>query len=149
MFWASKFFIPDKILVHILCQFQTFCAKPKDDFHSVNSVFVPARKFWSSTKCNSISGLAQNIWSGTKHFGTCRRTSALSFYRSQNILGWLKSFVPDQKFSYILCRSQIFLLDQKMNIQLLGQYKVVWSSTNSLSMWSKYPNSVREKNQTP
>ena len=27
--------------------------------------------------------------------------SALSFYRSQNILGWSKFFVPDQKFIYI------------------------------------------------
>ena len=28
--------------------------------------------------------------------------NALSFYRSQNVLGWSKFFVPDQKFIYII-----------------------------------------------
>ena len=32
-------------------------------------------------------------------------TIALSFYRSQNVLGWSKFFVPDQKFIYILWQS--------------------------------------------
>ena len=31
-------------------------------------------------------------------------TYALSFYSSQNVLGWSKFFVPDQKFIYILCQ---------------------------------------------
>jgi hypothetical protein len=47
---------------------------------------------------SSIFGLAQNIWTGTKHFVTCKRTR---HYRSQNVLGWSKCFVPDQKFIYI------------------------------------------------
>ena len=34
-----------------------------------------------------------------------------SFYRSQNVLGWSKSFVPDQNFFYIL--SQTFCAGQK------------------------------------
>ena len=29
---------------------------------------------------------------------------ALSFYRSQNVLGWSKFFVPEQKFICILCQ---------------------------------------------
>ena len=33
---------------------------------------------------------------------------ALSFYRSQNVLGWSKFFVPEQKFVYILWQSQTF-----------------------------------------
>ena len=33
-------------------------------------------------------------------------TFNLSFYRSQNVLGWSKFFVPDQKFIYILWQSQ-------------------------------------------
>ena len=37
-----------------------------------------------------------------------RDVFALSFYRSQNVLGWSKFFVPDQKFIYILCQSQTF-----------------------------------------
>ena len=70
----SKLFVPEILLIYILCGFQTHSARPKDDFHSVILVFVPAQTFWSSTKCNSTFGLAQNIWTSTKHFGTCRRT---------------------------------------------------------------------------
>ncbi len=40
-------------------------------------------------------------------------TNALSFYRSQNVLGWSKFFVPDQKFIYILWQSQTFCARQK------------------------------------
>ena len=32
-------------------------------------------------------------------------SNALSFYRSQNALGWSKFFVPDQKFIYVLWQS--------------------------------------------
>jgi hypothetical protein len=37
----------------------------------------------------------------------------LSFYRSQNVLGWSKCFVLDQKFIYILWQSQTFCARQK------------------------------------
>ena len=39
--------------------------------------------------------------------------NALSFYRSQNVLGWSKFFVPVQKFIYILWQSQTFCARQK------------------------------------
>ena len=39
--------------------------------------------------------------------------NALSFYRSQNVSGWSKFFVPDQKFIYILRQSQTFCARQK------------------------------------
>ena len=39
-----------------------------------------------------------------------RGTYDLSFYRSQNVLGWSKFFVLDQKFIYILWRSQKFCI---------------------------------------
>ena len=42
-----------------------------------------------------------------------QQTNALSFYRSKNVLGWSKSFVPDQKFIYILWQSQTFGARQK------------------------------------
>ena len=32
------------------------------------------KRFWRGTKCSLIFGLAQNIWTSTKHFGTCKRT---------------------------------------------------------------------------
>ena len=38
---------------------------------------------------------------------------ALSFYRSQNVLGWSKFFVPDQKYVYILWQSQKLCARQK------------------------------------
>ena len=41
------------------------------------------------------------------------QTNALSFYRSQNVLGWSKLFLPDQKSIYILCQSQRFFARQK------------------------------------
>ena len=50
--------------------------------------------------CDDVTGLASG-------------TNALSFYRSQNVLGWSKFFVPDQKFIYILWQSQTFCARQK------------------------------------
>ena len=41
----SKFFVPDQNFIYILWQSQTFCARQKDDLHSVKLVFVPAQKF--------------------------------------------------------------------------------------------------------
>ena len=37
----------------------------------------------------------------------------MSFYRSQNVLGWSKFFGPDQKFIHILWQSQTFRGRQK------------------------------------
>ena len=46
--------------------------------------------------------------------GSCNQvTFALSFYRFQKVLGWSKSFVPDQKFIKILWQSQTFCAKQK------------------------------------
>jgi hypothetical protein len=41
----SAFFGPGQKLVYILCQSQTFCVTPINDFHSGNLVFVLAQKF--------------------------------------------------------------------------------------------------------
>ena len=41
----SKFFVPDQKFIYILWQSQNFCARQKDDLHSVKLVFVPAQKF--------------------------------------------------------------------------------------------------------
>ena len=32
------------------------------------------KSFWIGTKCSQIFGLTQKIWTGTKHFATCKRT---------------------------------------------------------------------------
>ena len=63
-----NFSVPDQKHRYILCWLQNFSIRQKDDFrlYLVNSVFVPAQNVLSS-------GLAQKSWTGTKHFGTCRR----------------------------------------------------------------------------
>ena len=45
VFCQSKFFVSDQKFIYILCQSQTFCARQKDDLHSVKLVFVLAQKF--------------------------------------------------------------------------------------------------------
>ena len=57
----SKFFGPDQKLIYILCQFQKFRVTPKDCFHSVNLVFVLAKKF---LKRNEVQ---LNVWTGSKN----------------------------------------------------------------------------------
>ena len=42
---CSKFFVPDQTCIYILWQSRTFCARQKDNLHSVKLVFVPAQKF--------------------------------------------------------------------------------------------------------
>ena len=70
----SKCFVSDQKLIYVLCRFQTSCARPKDDLQLINSVFVLAKPILEWHEIDSIFGLAQNIWTGPKHFGTCRRT---------------------------------------------------------------------------
>ena len=70
MFWVGPNFLCQTKywFRYVLCRFQTYCARPKDNFHSVNFVFVPAlNEIWFLAK-------PKNIWTGTKHFGTCKRT---------------------------------------------------------------------------
>ena len=52
---------------YILWQSQTFCARE-------NWFLCRHKSFWRGTKCSLIFGLAQKIWTSTKHFGTCKRT---------------------------------------------------------------------------
>ena len=44
--------------------------------------------------------------------------TTLSFYRLQNVLGWSKYFVTDQKLIYILCQSQTFCARLKDNFHI-------------------------------
>ena len=44
VFCRSKFFVLDQKFIYILCQSQIFCARQKDDLHSVKLIFVPAQK---------------------------------------------------------------------------------------------------------
>ena len=58
--------MPDQKCIYILWQSQTFCARQKDDLHSVKLVFVPAQKVLK------------------------KALNAVKF------LGWLKKFGPAQ-----------------------------------------------------
>ena len=60
-----------------------FCARQKDlHIVAVTNILCQTKRwmafskisFWRGTKCSQIFGLAQNIWTSTKHFGTCKRT---------------------------------------------------------------------------
>ena len=71
----SKFFEPAQKFIYILRQSQTFCARQKDDLHSAKLFFCATTNvFDEALKCSQIFGLAKKIWTGTKHFGTCKRT---------------------------------------------------------------------------
>ena len=73
-FGLVQFFCARPKFIFILWQSQTFCARQKDDLHSVKLVFVPHKSFWRGTKYSQIFGLVQKFWTGTKRFGTLKRT---------------------------------------------------------------------------
>jgi hypothetical protein len=69
MFWAGpNVFVPNQKFIYILWQSQTFCARQKDDLHSVKSVFCAGTKAFEEA-LNEVKflgwfkkfGLAQNI----------------------------------------------------------------------------------------
>ena len=72
-------------------------------------------------ECHGASAKkGKKVWQQSENFKTIScpgsmylLTYALSFYMSQNVLGWSKCFVPDQKSIYILCQSQTFCARQK------------------------------------
>ena len=76
MFWAGPNFLcqTKNLFTYILWQSQMFCARQKNDLHSVKFFLCRHKSFWRGTKCSQTLGLAQKIWTGTKHFGTCKRT---------------------------------------------------------------------------
>ena len=62
IFWAGPNFLRQtKKFIYILCQSQTFCARQKEDLHSVKLVFVPAQKFLKRHEMQS------NFWAGSKN----------------------------------------------------------------------------------
>ena len=87
----------------MFCAGPNFLSQPKNlfTFCAIHKHFVPDKKmiciqqncflcrrksFWRGTKCSQIFWLAQKIWTGTKHFGTCKRTRHKSY---SSLLFWL------------------------------------------------------------
>ena len=82
----------------MFCAGPNFLSQPKNltAFSASSKTFVPAQKlilrnanhlfawhkiFVTGTKCQYIFGLAQKIWTSTKHFGTCKRTRQKCFWQ--------------------------------------------------------------------
>ena len=53
---------------------KTFVLVRKTILLNANHLFVWLKMFVTGTICKLIFGLAQKIWTSTKHFGTCKRT---------------------------------------------------------------------------
>ena len=75
---------------------------------------------------------------GRKHWPI----NALSFYKSQNVLGWSKFLVPDQNFIYMLWQSKTFSARQKddlHSVQLFFFSKVFEKALNAVKFlgWLK------------
>ena len=83
----SKFFVSDQNIIYILCLSQTFCASPKDWVQNRH------KSVWRGPKCSQIFGLAQKIWTGTKYFETCKRTSQKKFVWFSISKNWEQKFV--------------------------------------------------------
>ena len=82
-------------------------------FHRAKKITVDD-KFLKSKKKKSKETEETDGDAGSKSdAATAKGTYALSFYRSQNVLGWSKVFVLDQKFIYVLWQSQTFCARQK------------------------------------
>ena len=62
LLWAGpNYFVPYQKLIYIVSQFETFCARPKNYFHIVNLVLVPAQNFLRGTN------IQFNFWSDPKY----------------------------------------------------------------------------------
>ena len=87
---VAKWFVP----------FQIFCIGPKIYLHivPVTSILCQTKRWFAfgkigvcigskvfeeaQIKCSQLFGLTQNIWTGTKHFATCKRTRHYCFIKT-------------------------------------------------------------------
>ena len=78
----SKFFVPDQKFICILWQSQAFCARKKRCFAFSKIGFCAGTKvFEEALNAVKFLGWLKNIWTITKHFGTCKRTRHYFTYR--------------------------------------------------------------------
>ena len=68
------FLCQNKKYSHIVAVTNILCQTKRWFAFSKNCFLCRHKSFWRGTKCNQIFVLAQKIWTGTKHFGTCKRT---------------------------------------------------------------------------
>ena len=90
----SKLFMPDQILViFILCQSQNNCARPKDVFHSVDLVFVPALNVIQFLVLPTTFGLAQKVFGSIEGLMPCPSTGPKMFWARQNFSKYLLIYI--------------------------------------------------------
>ena len=78
-------------------------------FHEIFGSFVKTEKLTeTSTVAAESPDNTETISVDLGKFGFYILTNELSFYKSQNVLGWSNFFLPDQNIFYILCQSQKF-----------------------------------------
>ena len=75
MFCAGPNFLSQlKNLTALSASSKTFVPAQKPILLIANHLFVWHKMFVTATICKQIFGATQKIWTGTKHFGTCKRT---------------------------------------------------------------------------
>ena len=75
MFWAGPNFLCQTKNLFTCCgSHKHFVLAQKPILLNANHLFVWHKMFVTATICKYIFGLAQKIWTSTKHFGTCKRT---------------------------------------------------------------------------
>ena len=114
MFWAGPNF---------LCQTKnlfTCCARKKDNLNSVKLFFVLAQQFLEEA-LNAVKflGWLKKIWTGTKHFGTCKRTRHQCLLSA--LLDWFKNCFTEKQhslYTQFVVRPKLYI-PSTLNITLI------------------------------
>ena len=73
-FTGRKMFCASPNFLSQLKNLTAFSAGTKTNFTECKSSFCLHKMFVTGTICKYIFGLTQKIWTGKKHFATCKRT---------------------------------------------------------------------------
>ena len=104
---GPKIYLQIVPVTNILCQTKRWFAFSRIGFCASTKVFEEAL-----CKCSHIFVLAQNIWTSTKHFGTCKRTR----HKSQKWQGFAQKWGLCMPIWHLLkCTSQMMVELKKMN----------------------------------
>jgi hypothetical protein len=116
--------VPDQNFIDIFWQSQTFCARQKNDLHSVKLVFVPAQKFLEGT-C-PFTG-SKMFWAGPNFL--CQTKKLFTYCGSH------KHFVPDREIiafcKIAFCASTKVFVEALNAVKFLAwlyldQHKTFW-----------------------
>ena len=77
---GPNFLSQSKNLIAFSASSKTFVPPQKPILLNANHLLFWHKMFVTGTMCKKIFGTTQNIWTRTKHFGTCKRTSLFSLW---------------------------------------------------------------------